>query len=272
MSDDTLLAEIERTAVELAQLAGAEIVAALGGMMSVRYKTGAGTDNLKDPVSEVDHRVEVLIRARLTERFPGHDVIGEELDTRSGRDDEFIWAVDPIDGTTNFVNGFPMFASTIGVLRHGVPVVGATWCTTGHAVRAGVYHARAGKPLSFDGTPVTRIENAAVRRRLAGVPRAADLEGPFDTRKTGSAALECALVAAGSLTMSRFDNVNLWDIAGGIPLVHAAGGTVRIQENGQWLTLERFSGTTDQPDLRTWRRPMIIGAKDAVDTFIATLA
>jgi myo-inositol-1(or 4)-monophosphatase len=72
--------------------------------------------------------------------------------------------------------------------------------------------------------------------------------------------------------MSRFDNVNLWDIAGGIPLVHAAGGTVRIQENGQWLTLERFSGTTDQPDLRTWRRPMIIGAKDAVDTFIATLA
>ncbi|MFT3810739.1 MAG: inositol monophosphatase [Micropepsaceae bacterium] len=269
---EDLLVEIERTAVELAQLAGAEILAALGGMLSVRYKTGTGADDLKDPVSEVDHRVEVLIRARLAERFPGHDIIGEELDERSGRDDDFVWAVDPIDGTTNFVNGFPMFAATIGVLHRGVPVAGATWCTTGHAVRAGVYHAHRGAPLLFDGQPVARADNAQVRRRLAGVPRAGDVEGPFDTRKTGSAAIECALAASGPLTLARFDSVNLWDIAGGVTLVQAAGGAVRIFENGAWQLLERFQGTPEAPDLRNWRRPMIVGHADAVDTFVAKLA
>lgn len=268
---EELLVEIERTAVELAQLAGAEILAALGGMLSVRYKTGAGDDELKDPVSEVDHRVEVLIRARLAERFPGHDIIGEELDERSGRDDDFVWAVDPIDGTTNFVNGFPMFAATIGVLHRGIPVAGAVWCTTGHAVRAGVYHAHAGAPLLFDGQPVTRADNADVRRRLAGVPRAGDVEGPFDTRKTGSAAIECALVAAGPLTLARFDNVNLWDIAGGVSLIHAAGGAVFIREGEAWTKLDRFTGTPDAPDLRNWRRPMIIGRADAAETFLAGL-
>lgn len=267
VSED-LLVEIERTAVELAQLAGAEILAALGGMLSVRYKTGTGDDDLKDPVSEVDHRVEVLIRARLAERFPGHDIIGEELDERSGRDDDFVWAVDPIDGTTNFVNGFPLFAATIGVLHRGEPVAGATWCTTGHAIRAGVYHAHRGAPLLFDGQPVHRADNADVRRRLAGVPRAGDVEGPFDTRKTGSAAVECAFVAAGPLTLARFDNVNLWDIAGGVALVQASGGQVRIFHDNAWQPLERF----EAPDLRNWRRPMIIGHTDAVETFVAKLA
>lgn len=264
-----LLADIERTAVELAQLAGAEIMAALGGMLSVRYKTGGGGDDWKDPVSEVDNRVEVLIRARLAERFPGHDIIGEELADRSGRDDDFVWAVDPIDGTTNFVNSFPMYAATIGVLHRGAPVAGATWCTTSHAVRAGIYHAHAGAPLLFDGQPVSRADNAQVRRRLAGVPRAADLEGPFDTRKTGSAAIECALVAAGALALARFDNVNLWDVAGGVALVQASGGAVRIKEDGAWKPLERFE---EAGDLRSWRRPMILGNADAVETFVATLA
>ena len=81
MPDADIIQDIERTAVELAQLAGAEIVTALGSMMTVRYKTASPDDETwKDPVSEVDHRVETLIRARLSERFPDHEIIGEEMD------------------------------------------------------------------------------------------------------------------------------------------------------------------------------------------------
>jgi myo-inositol-1(or 4)-monophosphatase len=113
------LDDIEHMAVELATLAGAEIVTTYGGTFTVRYKTGAAgaLSSLRDPVSEIDRRVETLIRARLAERFPGHDVIGEEMEERPGRGQDCVWAVDPIDGTTNFVNGFPMFAASIGVLR-----------------------------------------------------------------------------------------------------------------------------------------------------------
>lgn len=263
--NDDLLADIERTAVELAQLAGAEIMAALGGMLSVKYKSGSDKEqSWNDPVSEVDHRVEVLIRARLSERFRDHEIIGEELDERGARDADFVWAVDPIDGTTNFVNGFPMFAATIGVLHKGVPVVGAIWCTTSHAVRAGVYHARAGAPLFFDGAPVARKDNPQVRRSLAGVSQASGLIGGWDTRKTGSAAIECALVAAGALNVARFDNVNLWDIAGGAALVWAARGQVAVLEGQTWQILERF----EAPDLRLWHKPMIIGSEDAVSAMM----
>jgi fructose-1,6-bisphosphatase len=55
--------------------------------------------------------------SKRSKRFPAHDIIGEEMEERRVRDREYIWAVDPIDGTTNFVNGFPMFAASIGVLH-----------------------------------------------------------------------------------------------------------------------------------------------------------
>src|SRR5262245_49221442 len=119
------LDEIERMAIELATLAGAEIVTTFGGIFTVRYKTGdAGKLSVRDPVSEVDRRVETLIRTRLAERFPTHDIIGEEMEERPSVGQECVWAVDPIDGTTNFVNGFPMFAASIGMLHRGSAILG----------------------------------------------------------------------------------------------------------------------------------------------------
>jgi diacylglycerol kinase (ATP) len=95
-----------------------------------------------------------------------------------------------------------------------------------HALHGGVYHAREGSGLHFDGQPVAVTANPAVRRRLAGLPTVEAYLGAWDVRKTGSAAIECALVASGSLTVARFAHVNWWDIAGGVALVLAAGGVV----------------------------------------------
>jgi hypothetical protein len=158
------LEEIENMAVELATLARAEIVRAYGGIFTVRYKTGvANVSSLRDPVSEIDRRVETLIRARLAERFPAHDIIGEEIEERPGRGRDYVWAVDPIDRTTNFVNGFPMFAASIGVLHRGLPVAGAVWCSVSHALRAGVYHASSRGKLRFQGDDV-KLGRRAQRR------------------------------------------------------------------------------------------------------------
>jgi myo-inositol-1(or 4)-monophosphatase len=271
--DSAELRDIERMAVELATLAGAEIVTALGGMFSVRYKNRSAHEaTWRDPVSEVDHRVETLIRARLAQRFPEHDIIGEEMDERPGRNHDFVWAVDPIDGTTNFVNGFPMFAASIGVLHCGRPVVGAVWCAASHALRAGVYHAVVGGALRFDGSEVKPKANPAVRRRLAGVPEAIGDVGLWETRKTGSAAIECAMVAAGLLQVARFALPNIWDVAGGLALVAAAGAVARQHDGAKWVPMRGFEpmdGPDGRSDLRHWRRAIVVGAANAVEHMCA---
>jgi myo-inositol-1(or 4)-monophosphatase len=261
-----VLAEIERVAVEFAQLAGDEIVAALGRTLAVRYK---GEGSFRDPVSEVDHEVERLIRLRLAESFPDHDIVGEEVEERTGRAHDITWVIDPIDGTANFVNGFPLFAASIGVLCRGRPVAGAVWCSTGHALRHGVYHARSGGPLRFDGEPLEARRNAAVRRRLAGQPwvtGGGDL--PWDARQTGSAAIECAFVAAGLLAVARFERPNVWDVGGGVALVRAAGGEARTRTEAGWAPLDRFeapaAGEGAPGDLRGWRQPLIVGERSVV--------
>ena len=265
----TVLRGIEETAIELARLAGAEIVSALGGLMSVTYKEGLSVGAWRDPVSEVDRRVEALIRTRLGERFPNHGVIGEEYEDRPAADSAFIWAIDPIDGTTNFINGFPMFAATIGVLHNGRPVAGATWCATSHALRAGVYHAAAGGPLCLDGQPVMRTLNPDVRRGLYGSPGGPSPLDRLDARKTGSAAIECAFAAAGLLQLVRFDAVNLWDIAAGAVLIQSAGGLIMTHDGEVWRDFETFAADGDYDALRTWRRPMIAGAPGMVAALTA---
>ena len=265
-----LLADIESTAVELARLAGAEIQNTLGKVLEVEYKgvaASADAATLRDPVSEVDRNVETLIRARLADRFAGHDILGEESEERPGRESDWVWAVDPVDGTTNFVNGFPLFAASIGVLHRHVPVVGAIWCSASHALRAGVYHACAGGKLHFEGETIEHVGNPAVKRWLAGEPEATATEGlPWDVRKTGSAAIECAFVAAGLLRVARFESPNVWDVAGGLALVRATGGLILAGgdgDGGGWSDFERFEAVHHSEksfaDLRHWRRPLVIG-------------
>lgn len=272
------LEKIEAMAVDLAKLAGAEIVQALGRTMTIRYKAVDPAKVLKDkppvtlwrdPVSEVDHRVEKLIRAKLDDKFPEHDILGEEIADATGRENNFIWAIDPIDGTTNFINGFPLFAASIGVLYRGRPIAGAVWCSVSHALYAGIYHARLGGDLCFDGEPMRNRLNPDIRRRLAGEPDAVpDGSLPWDIRKTGSAAIECAFVAAGLLRVARFERPNIWDVAGGIALVQAAGGVVETYNSRAWSPLTAFEAPRSLsgglPIIRNWRQPILIGDTEGV--------
>ncbi len=278
MLDARLLHEIEATVVDLAKLAGKEIVAALGRTLTIRYKE-VGTAKLakaiaaggmwRDPVSEVDQAVEQMIRARVGKTFPDHDILGEEVDTALLHESDFIWAIDPIDGTANFINGFPLFAASIGVLYRGVPVVGAVWCSASHALYAGTYHARESGELCFDGEPLLVNINPAIKRRLAGSPHAGSSgDFPWDTRQTGSAALECAFVAAGLMRVARFERPNIWDVAGGIALLRASGAEIKIFDDGHWQDFKRFEPSASPPDgpalMRNWRRPLLLGDAEGV--------
>ena len=265
------LAAMERAAVDLARLAGTEIEASLGRTFTVKYKLGDDDKAVhRDPVSEVDQRCEAMIRSRLGSLYPSHGILGEEMDPKEG--DDFVWAIDPIDGTANFVNGFPLFAACIGVMHRGSPIVGAVWCSATHTLRPGVYHASKGRPLCFEGEIIDPRGNPEVRRRLAGEPSwSDDVHGPWDVRKTGSAGIECAFVAAGLLSVARFALPNVWDVAGGIVLVEAAGLSIHTEGPGGWAPFRRFEPTEAQPDFRRWRQPLVIGDEAASDVMVERL-
>jgi myo-inositol-1(or 4)-monophosphatase len=259
---------IERVAVELAAAAGAEISSALIRTLSVRYKTAAsGNEPPRDPVSDVDRSVEEMLRAEVRARFPGHAVLGEEFETDEPEDAELVWAVDPIDGTTNFLHAFPLFATSIGVLHHGRPVVGAVWCSASHELKPGVFHARLGGGLRFENQALRRREaNTAIVGRLFGDPGRIEARSDQQGRTTGSAAIECAFVAAGILDWAVFQGPRVWDVAGGLALVIASGRKVWSRAP-EWGAFESFLGPGDLPRgvaaLRRWQAQIRLGADSA---------
>ena len=277
--EDSQLAPIEEAALELGRLAGERITEALEREIVVEYKdeqtTSGGAPT--NPVSETDRAVEVLLRERIAERFPEHGVIGEEAGGDAEADREFVWVLDPVDGTANFVNGFPFFACSIGVLHRGRPVVGAIWCSTSHALRAGVYHAREGGPLRFEGetAPLGR-PSTGVSRRLGAAPGGSPgRQRRLDTRVTGSAALECAFVAAGIFQSARFGSPSIWDVAAGVCLVRSSGRVALSRHPDGWDALERFVPPASVPDGRTptirdWRQPLMLGVEEEAESLVRT--
>jgi myo-inositol-1(or 4)-monophosphatase len=268
-----LLAEIEALAVELAHRAGAQIMDTLGSTITVEYKredtrSGGAPTN---PVSEVDHAVEAMIREAVSARFPDHGIIGEEVEIHPDPSLEFLWVIDPVDGTTNFVNGYPLFAACIGVLQHGLPVAGAIWCATSHQLRAGVYHAHRGGPLLFEGEPVQASRpSSGVRRRLVARPGGAPPRlAQWDTRVTGSTAIECAFVSSGIFAAATFWGPFVWDVAAGVVLIEAAGLEVWTLQDREWRRFERFEVPARvredrPPTLRDWRQALAIGTPEGV--------
>jgi myo-inositol-1(or 4)-monophosphatase len=257
---------LEQVAVELASAGGAEIASALTRTLSVRYKTAAsGSDPARDPVSDVDRAIEESLRVTLRDRFPDHAVLGEENDSLEPTDSEFSWAIDPIDGTTNFLHGFPFFACSIGVLHLGAPIAGAVWCATSHELRPGVFHGRPGGELRFEGRALRKREpNSAVLGRLFGDPGRIEARGDHEGRRTGSAAVECAFVAAGILDWAQFQGPRVWDVAGGIALVLASGRKVWVAEK-DWEPFDGFAAPGADPRdpavLRRWQARVALGAE-----------
>jgi len=274
-----LLERIEGIAAALAREAGAVVAEALQRELHVDYKPDRkGKEQEHDPVSEVDHAIEALLRERIEAEFPGHVILGEETDSHPNADAEWVWVVDPVDGTANFVNGFPLFAVSIGVLHRGRPLVGAIWCATTQALRHGVYHAREGGTLHLDGIPVALDRATQVKRAVAAAPGGSSPGTKlWDHRVTGSMAIEAAYVAAGIFASAPFWGPKIWDIAGGIPLIRAAGREAWLREGKGWVPLERFvpprelprharqneADAKRAPSLRDWRGSVIVGTAEA---------
>jgi myo-inositol-1(or 4)-monophosphatase len=192
-----------------------------------------------DLVTEADVASQRAIRAFLQGRFPDHGFLGEEEGSGHGRpgpDAAPTWIVDPIDGTTNYVHGFPMYCVSIGLQAAGELVVGVVLDPS----RSELFEAAKGQGAWLNGrrlvpSKVDRLEDALLATGfpadLRGQERMLDWWRHFSLRaqslrRTGSTALNLAYVAAGRFDgYWAFDN-HVWDVAGAVVLVREAGGVI----------------------------------------------
>lgn len=267
------LAAIEDGAAAVAAEAGAVLLDRFRSRLDISFKDRHETD----PVTEVDHIVEELVRGHVAREFPGHAVLGEEGDDSGPDGAEFVWVVDPLDGTANFINGLAAFACSIGVLWRGVPVVGAVFVPTSRHLRAGVYRGSLGGGVRFDGDPFRfQPAEAPASARLSGFPAGTTgVTGPkgrrFGVGRTlGSMAVELVYTAEGTFQLTMFEGAKIWDVAGGVAICLEAGAQVyvRATKGGTWRPLERFAGRDGgiptTAELRAWSEGLVAGAADVL--------
>jgi myo-inositol-1(or 4)-monophosphatase len=216
-----------------------EAVVRAGDVMISRFGTDVQVDKKGtiDLVTDVDVAIERDFRAMIAERFPAHDVLGEELGGAAIVPAGPCWIFDPIDGTTNYAHGLPIFCSSVALEVAGVAQVAAVYDPT----RRELFTAERGTGAFMNGRPLrVSSERELVNAMLVtGFPydvhqRVAEIVGLFAAfvgraravRRLGSAAIDLCYVAAGRLDGFWESDLKPWDIAGGSLIVEEAGGRV----------------------------------------------
>ena len=214
-------------AVEIARESGA----LLSGYLAQRI--GFELKGDFDLVTEADRASEKLVVQRLTERFPDHNIVAEEGGGQTSSS-QYRWYVDPLDGTTNFAHGYPVFNVTLGLELNGEIIAGAIYDPT----RDEMFAAEKGAGATLNGNPIQvskaqRLEDSLVSTGFPSRKRHLNVNIHFyhqmamathGVRRGGSAAIDLAYVACGRLDAFWEFGLNAWDLAAGTLLVTEAGG------------------------------------------------
>jgi myo-inositol-1(or 4)-monophosphatase len=220
------------TAVKAARKAGSIITRASSDLdrLTIRRK------RQNDFVSEVDHAAEEAIIAVLREAYPTHGILAEESGAQ-GPDAEYVWVIDPLDGTTNFLHGFPQYCVSIGLLHKGVPTQAVVFDTN----RNELFTATKGVGAYLNDRRIRVSKTDKLEDALMATGFPFREVGELDTylrrfkqmtlstqgiRRPGAAALDLAWVAAGRVDGFWEMGLSPWDMAAGALLVREAGGLV----------------------------------------------
>jgi myo-inositol-1(or 4)-monophosphatase len=229
-------------AINTASKAGAWIRSKLGDTLHIHQKY-----SMHDLVTEIDKGSEMMIRNLILTHFPTHAFLGEEgvqpgpaASTQAieeARDAEYLWIVDPIDGTTNYIHGFPFFCVSIALAFRGEIIVGVIY----DPAKDELFVAEKGKGAYLSGKQIKVSTDEQLSNSLVATGLPADHEYSLplnlkgfqavapkvrNIRIAGSAALHMAYVAAGRLSGFWELGLNVWDVAAGVLLIQESGGEV----------------------------------------------
>jgi histidinol phosphatase-like enzyme (inositol monophosphatase family) len=189
-----------------------------------------------DPVTAADKGAEAAIRRRIAERYPDHGVIGEEYG-EDRPDAEFVWVLDPVDGTRAFIAGLPLWCTLIGLRHEGRPILGSI----GQPYLDEIFLGHAGGSRLLTRGQTTPLRVRPCPKLTDAIIATTDPEGCFDGPELGAwtqvraaarlARLGCdayayAMVAMGKIDMVIEAGLKSWDIESAIPLIEGAGGMV----------------------------------------------
>ena len=275
-------------AVKAARAAGALINRAALDVEAVRVSV----KQTNDFVTEVDHAAEAAIIETLLTAYPTHGILAEESGAQGEQNSDFVWIIDPLDGTTNFIHGFPFYCVSIALSVRGKIEQAVVYDPT----RNDIYTASKGRGAYVNDRRLRVAKRSRLQECLisTGFPyRPGDKLKPYlnmlgdvmsqcaGVRRPGAAALDLAYVAAGNSDGFFETGLQSWDVAAGSLLVTEAGGLIGnftgeadFMEHGECLaanpriygqlvaTLEKYSKFAGAGDKASVRHAPIGGADD----------
>jgi myo-inositol-1(or 4)-monophosphatase len=277
---ETELLEIETFAIEIARGAGAILLTYFEGPLKVDYKSA----NNRNPVTDADHAADTYLNAEIMKRFPAHGIVSEESDPADESETDVVWVIDPLDGTSNFLNGLPLFGVLIAVLEQGKPVVGAIWIPDIFNPLGRVLHAHDGGGAFDEETPLNIEIELDGKRRMSTWPSYFLRMFTFDkslnrrlgdARALGSAGFELAQAARGVLDYVVYNGLWAWDLSAGLLLIREAGGIALQFDKATktWSQFERISPDSSnrfpsRGEINNWHGTLVLGRRGSVE-FIA---
>jgi myo-inositol-1(or 4)-monophosphatase len=236
---DTLdLERVRAVAVAAAQDAGALLASRIDSIREVRHK------GVVDLVTDVDVASEQLVRDAIGSAFPDHTILGEEGGSLGGDDHRYRWLVDPLDGTTNYTHGFPVFCVSIGFEVEGRLQFGVVYAPC----QDELYVAEAGRGATLNGRSiaVSQVDELRDAMLATGFPYDRDALPralrSFEVlsrrgqavRRVGSAALDLCYVACGRFDAYWEHIVKPWDVGAGALIVTEAGGQMSAPDGSSF--------------------------------------
>ncbi|ACK64629.1 Inositol-phosphate phosphatase [Rippkaea orientalis PCC 8801] len=190
-----------------------------------------------DLVTEADKKAETAVLTILRRRVPHHQILAEESGLFGLAESNFLWAIDPLDGTTNYAHGYPICSVSVGLLIEGVPQVGAIY----NPFRQELFRGARGLGATLNYRPIRVSQTTELSKSLLVTGFAYDRRETKDTnypefcylthltqgvRRAGAASLDLADVACGRLDGYWERGLSPWDMAAGIVILEEAGGKI----------------------------------------------
>ncbi|MCC0177070.1 inositol monophosphatase [Waterburya agarophytonicola K14] len=260
-------------ATESVLAAGAVLKDRWGKFNNVREKGRQG-----DLVTEADKLAEVEVLKVLNLHLPDHQILAEESGALGNADSKYLWAIDPLDGTTNYAHGLPLVATSVGLMIDGVPTVGAVY----NPFSDELFRAAKGLGATLNRIPIQVSQTKELSKSLLITGFAYDRRETTDNnyaefchmthltqgvRRLGCASMDLAGVACGRLDGYWERGIQPWDMAAGIVILEEAGGLVtaydgspldissgRILATNNLIHQSLSEALLATPDLATWKK------------------
>ncbi len=240
-------------ATEAAYLAGAVLQDYADNLEQVQEKGRPG-----DLVTEADKAAEATILNVLHRYLPDHAILAEESGQIGDRSSSFLWAIDPLDGTTNYAHRYPISAVSIGLMIEGIPQVGVIY----DPFRQELFQAASGMGAICNQQPIQVSSTSELQKSLLVTGFAYDRHQTVDNnyaefcylthltqgvRRSGSAAMDLAYVACGRLDGYWERGLSPWDVTAGVVILQEAGGVVTAYDSSPFqLQTGRILATNGQ--------------------------